>query len=543
MKTSMSLLENSPMAMATTEGPGHRLVFANTAFCELQGKSVDDIIGNPISEAISGGDAHDVLALLDGVYGGDKSGFVNHLQYADHGRLLDYKSYMAWGLSSVDEVSDGLVIQVSNFTDPAALSIWRESAQEAHELSSEIRHINEQLVINAVHQQTLAEIAAGSELRLRSLIQGLNAIVCEIDERTGAFTFVSDRAESFLGYSIERWNEEGFWEHVIHPDDYERALNAFRGVGESGEALQCTFRALGANGAEIWLRNLVTFVRNENLRITKRRCVIVDFTEQHSADLALTIELERNRGIAEALQYSILWKQPEKLFSGLTVAAFYEPAAGDALVGGDFFDAFLLPNKSIMLVVGDVTGKGLKAASRTVEATFAIRAFAHDFAGAAETMRRVNEYICDSHHDDAAEIGNSLIVLSLVVVDPVTGATEVVSAGAERPLILRSSGMVEEIDVRGIMLGVDREASYKATEMFLGRGDTLIMTTDGITEARHGNVFFGSNGLIDATSQASNFGTPHEVGKAIVDAARAFSNNHLADDVCLLIVKLNGVAA
>ena len=283
----------------------------------------------------------------------------------------------------------------------------------------------------------------------------------------------------------------------------------------------------------------MTILRDEQRRVIKRRCVVVDFTEQHTANLALTIELERNRGIAEALQYSILWKQPEKRFSGLTVAAFYEPAAGDALVGGDFFDAFLLPNKSVMLVVGDVTGKGLKAASRTVEAMFALRAFAHDFAGAAETMRRLNEYICDSHFDDELEIGNALIALSLIVVDPVTGDTEVVSAGAERPLILRSWGTVEEVYVRGILLGVDRVATYKATEMSVGLGDMLIMTTDGITEARQGNVFFGNNRLIDVTHEAASFETPNEVGKAILSAARGFASHQLTDDVCLLVVKRN----
>src|ERR1700678_3088172 len=107
MNTSMSVIENSPLAMATTEGPVHRLVYVNAAFCRLQGKSAEQIVGCPIAEAITGGDAHDVLALLDGVYGGERSGFVNQLQYADPGRLQKYRSYMAWGLSASNQ-SDGL---------------------------------------------------------------------------------------------------------------------------------------------------------------------------------------------------------------------------------------------------------------------------------------------------------------------------------------------------------------------------------------------------------------------------------------------------
>lgn len=540
MGTQLSLIENSPLPMATTVGPGHRLVCANAAFCELQGKAADDIIGYPILEAISGDDANDVLALLDGVYGGERSGFVNHLQYTDPGHLLHYKSYMAWGVSADDDDTDGLVIQVSDFSDPLAIN---QTAEEIHELNREIRHINEQLVINAVHQQTLAEIAAGSELRLRSLIQGLNAIVCEIDALTEKFTFVSDRAESFLGYPNTLWNEEGFWEQVIHPDDYEMVSTSFRQAGHAGAGLQYTFRAIAANGSEIWLRNIMTIVRDSDGRVTKRRCVIVDFTEQQSANFALTLELERNRGIAEALQYSILWHQPEKLFPGLTLAAFYEPTVGDALVGGDFFDAFRLPDQSVMLVVGDVTGKGLKAAARTVEVTFALRAFAHDFAGAAETVRRLNEFICDSHHDDDREKGNSLIVVSLIVINPINGATQVVSAGAERPLILRATGEAEEVDVRGIMLGVNRGASYTATDLSLDPGDKLIMTTDGITEARHDNVFFGNDHLLGVARLTADHRTPHDVGKTILEAARAFAGGRFTDDVCLLVVQRDHVGA
>jgi serine phosphatase RsbU (regulator of sigma subunit) len=233
----------------------------------------------------------------------------------------------------------------------------------------------------------------------------------------------------------------------------------------------------------------------------------------------------------------MLWQQPEKVFPGLTVATFYEPAAGDALVGGDFVDAFRLPDDSIMLIVGDVTGKGLQAAARTVEVRFASRAFAQDHPDPARAMGRLNEFICDFHPDDEQPDGNALVALSLVVVDASTGAARAASAGAEPPLILRAGGSVNEVEVRGLMLGIDRGVVYKTSKCTLDPGDTLLMTTDGITEARHGREFFGQARVGEAGLLAAQSGTPHDIGKAILDAARTHTGGRFRDDICLLVAR------
>jgi PAS domain S-box-containing protein len=536
MNASMEIIENSPLAMAITLGPSHILHIVNPAFCALHGKDAGDILGCPFAEAILDSDESDVLNLLNGVYSGEKSGFVNHLHSSDPDGILDYKSYLAWSLSSIDVQVDGLVVQISDFTKPWPVNEWVHIAQQSHELNREMRQINERLVMSALHQQTLAEMAAGCERRLRRLIRGMNAILCEIDAVTGDFTFVSETAEAFLGYPIERWNEEGFWKTIIHPDDYEAAMAPLRATETTHKSSQYTFRVTAADGSEVWLLNVMNAVRNADGDVATRHCVIVDATEQQSAHEALIVELERNRAIAEAMQYSILWRQPKKLFHGLTVAGIYEPAVGDALVGGDFFDAFKLPDETIILAVGDVTGKGLKAASRTVEVTFALRAFAHEFIDPAETMSRLNRFICDFHYDDG-RVGNALIVLSLVVINPITGATRVASAGAERPFILRADGVVEEIAVSGLILGVDRDVKYEAVDSSFHLGDTLFMTTDGITEARCGGEFFGYERLIATARQAAGIGAPHDIGKAILNTAHDFSGGRITDDICLLVVR------
>jgi len=257
---------------------------------------------------------------------------------------------------------------------------------------------------------------------------------------------------------------------------------------------------------------------------------------QHIND-ALTIEVARNRSIAEALQYSMLWQQPEKVFPGLRMAAFYEPAIPEALVGGDFFDAFALPDNSLMLVVGDVTGKGLQAAAHTVEVRFALRAFAQDYADPAKTLRRLNEFICDFHRDNDELADDALVVLSLVLLSPSRAVALAASAGAEWPLIFRASGIVEEIAAEGLILGIDRNASYLSTSVSLDFGDTLVMTTDGITETRHGRDFYGYERLINIARQASLSENLSDMGKSIMESAHSYSETELSDDVCILLAR------
>jgi PAS domain S-box-containing protein len=526
--------------MATTEGPAHTVRSVNPAFCALQGMHADAMIGLPISEAITGAGAANVLALLERVYGGEKSGFVNTLQYSEPGHNLTYKSYMVWNLPDTEDHMEGLVIQVTDFTEQALAGERTDrTTAEILDLNSEMREVNEQLVISGLQQHILADMAAGAERRLRNIVHGLNAIICEVDAVTGKFTYVSEQAETFLGYPVQRWTDEGFWKQVIYEEDYERALVGLRKAGSSQDVHQFAFRVTAANGSQIWLRNIMKAVKDADGAVTGYRCIIVDVTQQQTDHLALVKDLARNQAIADALQYSILWRHPEKSFHSLKVAAFYEPAMDEALVGGDLFDAFSLPNKSIMLVVGDVTGKGLKAAAHVAEIIFAVRAFAQDYHDPADVLTRLNEFICNFHREYDGD-SNALVVLLIVVIDPTTGATRAASAGGEPPFILRASGAAEEMAVRGLILGIDSNARYEAEELSLEEGDLLLISTDGLTETRRGDDFFGYERLLDVARAAEASAPLPDIGKAILETARAYGGGRFKDDVCLLLARRDG---
>ena len=119
--------------------------------------------------------------------------------------------------------------------------------------------------------------------------------------------------------------------------------------------------------------------------------------------------------------------------------------AGRRRSGGDFLDAFAVPGGTVALVVGDASGHGLEAAVHNAHVKDVLRAFLREHPrDPGSTVARLNEVVCDTLQADEAS-WDRFIVLSLVVLDPLTGEAYFTSAGAEPPLVLRASGGVEVV--------------------------------------------------------------------------------------------------
>ncbi len=250
----------------------------------------------------------------------------------------------------------------------------------------------------------------------------------------------------------------------------------------------------------------------------------------------LATALEREHTVAEALQRSLLSTSPADTLPGLSVATQYEPAWDGALIGGDFYDALALAGGKVALVVGDVTGKGLAAATQTAEVKYALRAFLHEYPDPAQALERLNDFLVRSAplHDERP---HSMVAVAVAVLDAGTGQARFGAAGAEYPLLLRAGGEVESVATGGVPLGAFAGATYEACLMQMERGDTLLMTTDGITEARSGRQFFGAEGLERSARQALSCGSEEQMGRAIIAEAKEFTGGALHDDVCLLLAR------
>lgn len=190
---------------------------------------------------------------------------------------------------------------------------------------------------------------------------------------------------------------------------------------------------------------------------------------------------EREHRIAETLQRSLL---PERLprLPGLDVAARYLPAASEAEVGGDWYDVIAMSGGRVGLVMGDVAGKGLAAASMVGTLRSAMRAYAlegHDPVGVVE---RLNRLACAEAED------GQMATLIYVVVDPWQGRVSWVNAGHLPPLAVGDDGGARFLDgASSVPLGVMPYPTYEIAESELPLGDAVVLYTDGLVE-RPGEV-------------------------------------------------------
>lgn len=259
--------------------------------------------------------------------------------------------------------------------------------------------------------------------------------------------------------------------------------------------------------------------------------------ELQAHETQLTTALQREHRIAEAFQRSLLATSPQDAMPGLTVATQYEPAWDEALIGGDFYDAVALANGRVALVVGDVTGKGLGAAIHTAEVKFALRAFLHEHPNPSQALQRLNDFLADAPPGTDEQQRQPLVSVAVAVLDSRTGLASVGAAGAENPLLLRAGGEAETVPAGGMPLGALPGTKYESSEIRLASGDTLLMATDGITEARAGRQFFGYEGLVRSAQKARACDSEEQMGRAIVAEAKHFAGGALHDDVCLLLAR------
>jgi serine phosphatase RsbU (regulator of sigma subunit) len=248
---------------------------------------------------------------------------------------------------------------------------------------------------------------------------------------------------------------------------------------------------------------------------------------------------ERERRIAQVLQRPLLLKVAEDAFAGLSVATLYEPVGAEAEVGGDFLDAFALPGGKVALVVGDACGKGLEAAAHNTMVKDVLRALLReDPWHPGPVLCRLNNAVVDMLDAETPRLDDTFVVLSLVVMDPPAGEAVSAAAGAERPLLLRASGEVEVVDVGGMALGIQANQRYEEVSLHLEPGDTVLMVTDGITEARVASKLLGYEGMVQLAKRYLTAGSLYDVGGAILDRARDFAGGSLKDDACLILARI-----
>jgi PAS domain S-box-containing protein len=139
--------------------------------------------------------------------------------------------------------------------------------------------------------------------RFFDLVQGLDAIIWEMDATTWQFTFVSDRAEDLLGYPISDWlNQPNFWQNrLLHPEDRDWCLHFCTSATQEGRDHEFQYRAVAANGQIVWLKDVVRVVCNDRGCPQLLRGVMIDITKEKQIELQ-TQQLQEERAARAELE-------------------------------------------------------------------------------------------------------------------------------------------------------------------------------------------------------------------------------------------------
>ncbi len=203
--------------------------------------------------------------------------------------------------------------------------------------------------------------------------------------------------------------------------------------------------------------------------------------------------LYEERGqLAVALQRTL---RPPKLpaLNGLSVAARYRPAVEHLEVGGDFYDAVGTGNE-VMLTLGDVCGKGIDSAALTLQARQTIRTAAHFDRDPGRVLEALNSVLCEQA---AGRFVTALCARVRGGPDGQGAQAYIAAAGHPGPIIVRANAAVEQVEVSGVAAGVKPGVAYRPAMMRLQRGDTMLMFTDGVEEARRDERLYGVHRLME----------------------------------------------
>jgi sigma-B regulation protein RsbU (phosphoserine phosphatase) len=220
--------------------------------------------------------------------------------------------------------------------------------------------------------------------------------------------------------------------------------------------------------------------------------------------------------------------------AGVQLAALYRPADSHE-VGGDFYDAFVLESGDWALVVGDVSGKGPRAAAVTALARHGVRTAFLSTEEPSEVLSTLNRAMLVGRSE--AELRHFCTVHISVLHPEARGFTVRTAAAGHPPaLVLRAGGAPERIEASGPPVGWHGQVRFATTETRLRAGDVMLIYTDGLSEARRGGRLLGEEGII-ASAERVEGREPQSLATALLERLSA-ADVDARDDAAALVAKV-----
>ncbi|MGW7418624.1 SpoIIE family protein phosphatase [Streptomyces sp. NPDC054813] len=321
-----------------------------------------------------------------------------------------------------------------------------------------------------------------------------------------------------------------------HPDDAVTIGRFLRTLLHHRRPASTAFRLQRPDGVTRHIRVAAEPVLDSGGQLYVVRGAYQDISAHHWTEVALAATRdqlahteqqasERNR-LTLQLQHAIMPPAQAPLaVPGLDLAVRYRPAETQHLVGGDWYDAVVLPSGLVLVCVGDVAGHGIEAATSMVVLRNALRGLAVTGAGPGQLLSWLNMV---THHLTGSVTATAVCGLY----DPDRHTLRWARAGHLPPVLVRG-GEAEPLPlVQGLLLGAVPEAGYQEHEVQLAVDDTLLMYTDGLIERRDRSV---------EESLAQMLTTARTVPPTLeqqLDRLLTHSRSDTDDDTCLVGIRV-----
>jgi sigma-B regulation protein RsbU (phosphoserine phosphatase) len=260
-----------------------------------------------------------------------------------------------------------------------------------------------------------------------------------------------------------------------------------------------------------------------------------DYIREVAESAAERQKITSELNIAREIQMNILPQTMPDLSgqAGYALHAHIEPARE---IGGDFYDFFPLDGTRLCFVIADVSGKGVPAALFMAMSMTLLKATAREGFSPEKILSRVNDEL--SRDNDV----NMFVTVFCGILDIATGEVAFANAGHNYPLVMKPDDVTWLKTVNGPALGVLEGAAYRLESLTLGRGETLFLYTDGVTEAMNaGEELFGDERLLQCLRSFPGT-SPREVTETVIETVRNFAAGApQSDDITVMALEYTGL--
>lgn len=368
-----------------------------------------------------------------------------------------------------------------------------------------------------------------SEQILQSIIDSSNAAIY-LKDIDGRFVIVNDRSARVLGTTKQ--DAIGKTDHDFLPAEAaDRQRKHDREVIETCAGREYEEPVEATDGPHTFVSARFPVYDTAGV-VCGIGGISTDISELVNLRRELEQALDRERHFSLLLQRALLPSLPD-MGPGYDVAAEYVSSVVGGEIGGDFYDVFRIDDRRAGILIGDVSGKGIEAASMAATTRSTIHAFVHQTASPGQALARANAVMCLQPAEQVV-----FVTAFLALVNLRTGQVNYSSAGHPPAVMCRADGTTETLHLGQMPLAIVEPQQFDEHRDRFNPGDTLVLYTDGISEARHSNQLFGVEGIERALSQCHHL-SARQVARALLDSATQWAEGELRDDAVVVAIRHN----